>query len=82
MGGTLINAEKVLQASEVTEPGWYWWRKEEKSEWHPRKLDWYYSEAMNITVWIFWDELGNDWRVIYGEFIGPIPYPDNGHAEE
>jgi len=72
--------QKVLKAGEVTEPGWYWWRKEDKSEWIPRELEWYYSERMNKSVLIFWLDLGYDSQNLYGEFIGPIPYPEPDHA--
>jgi len=74
--------QKVLQADEVTEPGWYWWRKGDGYEWFPKQLDLFYVERMNKSVLIFWHYLGTDEQNLYGEFIGPIPYPDNGHADD
>ena len=72
---------KVLQADEVTEPGWYWWRKGGGYEWFPKQLDWFYVERMNKSVLIFWHYLGTDEQNLYSEFIGPIPYPDADHAD-
>jgi len=68
--------QKILQANEVTEPGWYWWREGDGYEWFPKQLDWFYVERMNKSVLIFWDYLGYDSQNIHGEFIGPIPYPE------
>jgi len=74
--------QKVLQAEEVTEPGWYWWRRKDWHEWVPRQLDLYYVERMNKSVLIFWHYLGTDEQNLYGEFIGPIPYPETDHADD
>jgi len=74
--------QKVLQAEEVTEPGWYWWRRKDWHEWVPRQLDLYYVECMNKSVLIFWHYLGTDEQNLYGEFIGPIPYPETDHADD
>jgi len=62
--------QKVLQASEVTEPGWYWWRLEPGYRWQIK------------NIWRRYIPSTNQWVLILsGEFIGPIPYPDPDYAD-
>jgi len=74
--------QKILKAEEVTEHGWYWWRKDSTSEWHPREVEWDYTERKKETVLVFWIESACDGQDLYGEFIGPIPYPKPDHADD
>jgi hypothetical protein len=82
----LTTPPKVLQADEVKEPGLYWWRPESDPEcdWRITQVSWRYGPGLNNRIGLGRRWYGIDGPLIelYGEFIGPIPYPDNGHADE
>lgn len=48
-----------MKASEIIEPGWYWWRPE-------KGFSWKIMYVLNLNF--------SNWN--YGEFIGPIPEPE------
>jgi hypothetical protein len=77
---------EVLQADEVTEPGLYWWRPESDPEcgWRIEQVSWRYGPGLNNRTGLG-RRRGLKWPItdeLYGEFIGPIPYPENGHADD
>jgi len=69
---TLLYPQKPMSAEEVTEPGFYWQRDDDNCEW-----------GVNYVSSVGWMTQGgvSERLEIYGQFIGPIPYPDADHAD-
>jgi len=74
---------EVLQASEVTEPGYYWWRPDPSYDWHVAYLDWDSREDDGERIFIsviLGEKAYYDWNNLRGEFRGPLPYPETDNA--
>jgi len=81
----LTTPPKVLQPDEVTEPGYYWWRPVPSYDWHFAYVGFNYNEDDKKRIFIsviLGEKAYYDWDDLRGEFIGPFPYPENGHADE
>lgn len=78
---------EVLRADEVTEPGWYWWRPYPLDNWRMEDVAWYYvrgdGKRPGESRLMLWDGMGDgETQDLYGEFRGPIPYPESDHADD
>ena len=73
--------QKVLQADEVTEPGWYWWRSTPLTAWQARKVNQIWDHDKDKSSMVLGGNCEGYMAMPYGEFIGPIPYPETDHAD-